>query len=235
MTRIIEDEEQGEYPPQPENVVQATVSSKSINNPENIKTFTDYFIVGTVPEYIDLGVEEVEVCRESGFLATPWCPEREVREFSTLKSSEEDEIQTPQAPEFFCHLHNLDPNTFPPDPFAPFNFNFGKAEVPSLKTMTLEQAVAELTRLGLTVGQIFPHPPDPNFAPNSRDIVISQNPEPGMFLPEGGVVNITVQPYVEPEPDDTTTETEAAVTPVRLDPFIFLYKYYSSLLSRVAS
>jgi len=254
MTRIIEDEDQGEYPPQPENVVQATISTKSLSNPENVKTFTDFFIVGTVPEYIDMGVEEVEVCVQSGYIATPWCPARDLREFSTMVPSEDDEIQTGNAPEFFCHLHNLDPAAFPPNPYEPFNFNFGKAEVPALKNMTLEDAIKALNERNIGIGDIFPHPPDPNFSPTSKDTVISQNPEPGVFLPEGSKVNVTVTPYkapapppappptppspppvTPPDPDPGTTETDVVATPVRLDTFSFILKYYSSLLSRVAS
>jgi len=202
MTRIIEGEDQGEYPPQPENVVLATVSTKATSNPDSMKTFTDYVIVGTAPEYIDMGVEEVEICSETGYLATPWCPATELKEFSTIKQVVEDDedYENTGAPEFFCHMHNLDPMAFPPNPAEHFNDKFGKAEVPDLMNMTLEDATAALVKVRLKVGTVYAHPND--FTPGPLDIVVSQNPEPGEWMPEGAPVNITVKenPVLPPVP-----------------------------------
>ena len=192
MTRVIEGEDQGEYPPQPDNVVSATVSTLKIGSQKNAMTLTDYFIAGTVPEFIDLGVVETEVCRETGYLATPWCPKTKMKEFSTigLKPGEGKGNGNTGPPEFFCHMHNLDPAAFPPNPDEHFNDEFAQARVPDLIGKTLNKAKSELKKAKLKVGDVFTYPD--TFKPKNKDIVISQNPAPGELIPEGSSVNITV-------------------------------------------
>ena len=256
MTRITEGEDQGEFPPQPENVVSATVSSRPMNNPDSVKTFTDYFIVGTVPEFIDLGVEEVEVCAETGYLATPWCPHKETREFSTMPPPEEEGLETETVPKYFCFMHNLDPAQFPPDPNQQFNYNFGKIMVPNLVGSTVGNSIAALTDLNLRIGEIFTSPPN-SFAPSVDDIVISQSPPAGEMIPENSMVNITIEkapapppppppPIPEPSEPETTGLVTASIvkynTPGSISPgiqnknlLLLLVKNYSPLRSSVAS
>jgi len=220
MTRITDGEDQGQFPPQPANVVSATVSSRS-SNPDNVKTFTDYFIAGTVPDYVDMGVEEVEICSDTGYLATPWCPHREIKSFSTLPQPEDSDITTEQAPTYYCYLHNLDPATYPPNPDELFNYDFGKTTVPDLTNLTLGQTMSALEASNLKVGEIFTYPQGA-FTPTTTDIVVSQNPAPGSMLPEGSVVNITVQqavappapPPVDPGTDPGTDPTDPGATGV---------------------
>jgi len=251
MTRIIEGEDQGEYPPQPENVVSATVSTKPSSNPEKAKTYTDYFIVGTVPQYIDLGVEELEICSETGYLATPWCPVTELKEYSTIKQvSEDEDYENTGPPEFYCHMHNLDPQSFPPNPYEEFNSNFGKAEVPVLVGLTIEEALDLLTGINLRLGDIFTNPGA--FTPKPGDLIISQNPPPGAYINEGATINITVEeapapppppvvppvvPPVNPGPGNQSTITgqAAAVMAHRLNPVLFSVVYYIGQAFTVAS
>jgi penicillin-binding protein 1A len=195
MTRIIEGEDQGEYPGPPDNVVQATVSTVS-SNPNNQKTFTDYFIAGTVPEKIDLGVEELDICAETGYLATPWCPNHEIREFSTLNTTDENGLaQASQAPTYYCHLHNLDPGQYPPNPAENFNYDFGKSNLPDLRGMAIDTAIAELGKIKLSIGEQFV---DPNYSQTPAGVVVSQNPDPGTLLPEGSLVNVTISRGPDP-------------------------------------
>jgi hypothetical protein len=189
MTRIIEGEEQGEYPPMPDNVVQATVPTSATNDPELPGSYTDYFIVGTIPEKVDFGIEEADVCIESGYLATPWCEAHEFRKFSSLKPKEGEEFMGQTVPEYYCQLHNLDPGTFPPNPFEAFNNDFGKSTVPKLTELSFEDAVAALNGVKLIIGEKFE---DTNYSAIPAGQVISQNPIPGTLLPWNSAVNVTV-------------------------------------------
>jgi penicillin-binding protein 1A len=189
MTRLIEGEEQGEYPPQPQNVVQATVFTGVTNDPELPESYTDYFIEGTVPEKVDFGIEEVDVCSESGYLATPWCEYHELRKFSTAKPKEGEEFLVINAPTFYCHLHNLDPAQFPPNPLEEFDNNFGKSKVPDLVGLSYEDAVAKLNSVHLVIGEKFV---DENWSSVPAGYVISQNPAPGKKLEWNFAVNVTV-------------------------------------------
>ncbi|MDR1272049.1 MAG: transglycosylase domain-containing protein [Clostridiales Family XIII bacterium] len=96
MSQCVSGEDQGAFPALPENVVKASVSGT-----------TDYFFKDLVPEKLDmpLGDTEVDICLDTGLLATPWCPNHEVR---TMPRSE--------APEYHCNRHNLDPGAFPVAP-----------------------------------------------------------------------------------------------------------------------
>jgi penicillin-binding protein 1A len=189
MTRIIEGEEQGEYPAAPENVIQATVSTKPTNNPANQKTYTDYFLAGTVPEFLDLGVEEVEVCSNSGYLATEWCPNREMKQFSTLTDIDAEGMETPHAPEHYCYLHNLNTELYPIAPGM-----HPHTQVPNLSGMTLEQAQATLGSANLIFGESFPE----FSATVPEGQVFSQNPTPGEWLPQGFKVNVTISKGANP-------------------------------------
>ncbi|GHU64051.1 hypothetical protein AGMMS49983_09010 [Clostridia bacterium] len=190
MTRVIEGEEQGEYPPKPDNVVQATVSTGLSNNPDLPGSYTDYFIDGTIPDKIDFGIEEADICAESGYLATPWCENHELRKFSTAKPKEGEEyLPGSVLPEYYCPLHNLDPNTFPPNPYEAFNNDFGKSQVPNLIGLSYEDAITALNNLKLVIGERFI---DPNWSQVPAGQVISQNPLPGVKLDWNSLVNVTV-------------------------------------------
>jgi penicillin-binding protein 1A len=195
MTRIIEGEEQGEYPPKPDNVVQATVQTGMTNDPELPASYTDYFIVGTVPEMVDFGIIELDVCGESGYLATPWCENHGPQKFSTAKPKEGEEYHGQAAPEFYCQLHNLDPAAFPPNPYEVFNSDFGKSTVPDLRNLSYTDAVAELNARRLVIGEKFVAD---GWSAIPADTVIDQNPAPGGKLPWNSVINVTVSKGPDP-------------------------------------
>ncbi|MDR3304878.1 MAG: transglycosylase domain-containing protein [Clostridiales Family XIII bacterium] len=183
MSRVVEGDDQGSFPEKPENVVVATVSGH-----------TDYFIAGTVPEKIDYGVEEVDICIDSGFRATPWCPNHELRKFSTLNAKSQEELDSNKAPEFYCNLHNLDSAQFPNDPNTPIDVNFGKKEVPNLVGKSLTEAQNDLIAIGLKIGTIK-QAYSPTVAAN---IVLTQDYAAGAFLDAETAVNITISKGPDP-------------------------------------
>jgi penicillin-binding protein 1A len=93
----------GSFPTQPSNVVRATVSGIS-----------DLYIRGTVPENLAYGNEEVEICSDSGYLATPWCKNTESKKYNSLNGSGGDESSLP--PEFYCWMHNINVGLYPISP-----------------------------------------------------------------------------------------------------------------------
>ncbi|MDR0850856.1 MAG: transglycosylase domain-containing protein [Clostridiales Family XIII bacterium] len=108
MTRIMEGQDPGEFSSAPTNVQRVTVSGLS-----------DYVIIGTAPEKIIFGSEEVAVCNESGYLATPWCSLYAVYQFNPFANPEEPQEPNTiigQAPEFYCWMHNQAPGQYPIDP-----------------------------------------------------------------------------------------------------------------------
>ncbi|SFE39231.1 penicillin-binding protein 1A [Peptostreptococcaceae bacterium pGA-8] len=89
---------QGSYPSAPSNVT-------SVNG--------EYYIVGTEK---NLGkysgkLKKVMICEDTGFLATPDCPNQIEKEFD-----EDDEEEAKKIPTYYCHKHNPDPKQFPIDP-----------------------------------------------------------------------------------------------------------------------
>jgi penicillin-binding protein 1A len=109
MRQIVAGQEGGSFPGPPSNVVSLTVSGQ-----------TDYFISGTQPEKIMYGSEEVEICLDTGYRATPWCKNKELRKYDALNGGGAG--GTP--PEFFCHLHNINPGQFPIDPSQQLDTTF---------------------------------------------------------------------------------------------------------------
>jgi penicillin-binding protein 1A len=108
MRQIVAGQEGGSFPEPPSNVVRTSVSG-----------LTDYFIRGTEPEKIMFGSETVDICLDSMYRATTWCPNQEPREFNMLNG---DGGSTP--PEFYCHLHNINPGQFPIDPSESLDTTF---------------------------------------------------------------------------------------------------------------
>jgi penicillin-binding protein 1A len=99
MTQVMEGREVGEYPEKPDDVVEERVSG-----------MTDYFIEGTKPEYVSSGSSSAEVCTDSGYLATPWCPDTEKKTFSHVNGG------SSSKPRYYCNLHNTNPGKYPIDP-----------------------------------------------------------------------------------------------------------------------
>ena len=183
MTQIYQGMDPGQFPAQPANVVNATVDGMS-----------DIFLKGTVPTSIP-GQQEVDVCADSGYLATPWCPNTETKKFGTLNSMTAIDTSQPNqtAPTYYCNLHNLDPSQFPIDPNVQLDTNFGKIKTPNLAGQSQTAAQKALTDAGLVVGQVLQA-----FNDAAANTVLSQNPAPGTMLAKGSAVNMTVSRGPDP-------------------------------------
>jgi penicillin-binding protein 1A len=110
MTRVYEGLEPGEYPAQPYNIVSSSVGGMS-----------DIFFDGRVPSALTYGMK---ICAESGFLATPWCPETTYANYGFLNSTSSYDPNNPDAagtgvPVWYCGIHNEDPAKYPIDPTPP--------------------------------------------------------------------------------------------------------------------
>ena len=113
----------GTYSKRPSNVVTATIDMKTgqLATPETKKKRTEYFTKGTQPTKASTVSEvTVTICSESGYLATPDCPDTyEVsgyKEDGIVKDEDGNEL-----PHYYCNLHNPDAETYPPDPNVDFN------------------------------------------------------------------------------------------------------------------
>lgn len=117
----------GSYPAAPSNVTSATIDTKSGLLPTTLSELdsrgtlrSEYFIAGTVPTEYDNVHTYVNICTESGYLATPWC----------ITSTSAFGVKRPyfvdpsvadisyEVPHYYCGLHNLDTATYAVDPNA---------------------------------------------------------------------------------------------------------------------
>lgn len=97
----------GEYSGRPSNVITASVNGR-----------TDYFTKGTEKNAGTNGkFTEVPICKDTGLLATPDCPNVETRSgymiSSTDSSSTSSVVST--LPNTYCYMHNTDPSKYPID------------------------------------------------------------------------------------------------------------------------
>lgn len=102
----------GSFPKAPSNVTSMTVDAygggRIDENAElaGVPTRTEYFISGTQPKGgPPVEIQEVTICLDTGFLATPGCPNP-----GKAHASAED------APKFYCPVHNPNPDGYPVDP-----------------------------------------------------------------------------------------------------------------------
>lgn len=86
----------------------AGLPNKSMRMPSNVVASDvgggkiDYFIKGTQSKLkLAPPTEEVEICQDSGYLATPWCPHK-------VKKALEINL----IPHYYCHIHNADPGSY---------------------------------------------------------------------------------------------------------------------------
>lgn len=106
----------GTYSSRPSNVVSAKIDTTTgqLATGESKKIRTEYFTAGTAPTKASVPDISVTVCSESGYLATPYCPD------TYSKSGYSGEVTTDEngkeLPQHYCNLHNTDPETYPIDP-----------------------------------------------------------------------------------------------------------------------
>ena len=116
----IDDAKGGNYSKRPENVVQVEIDTKSgmLATEDSTSTRDEYFTVGTAPTEAGTLNTTVEVCSDSGYLATPGCPETE-SEFGMLRPyvpNEKVKDIKDELPHYYCNEHNVNPEVYPVDP-----------------------------------------------------------------------------------------------------------------------
>ncbi|MBE6032695.1 MAG: PBP1A family penicillin-binding protein [Clostridiales bacterium] len=140
MEQIHVDLEPAEFPENPGNVVSVTVDTISGKLPTALSAMDarstvkpEFFIKGTEPTEEDDAHVIATVCTDSGYLATPYCVNRETKvlsdrpEGSVTKIKFKDpkkgtveyvveDIQY-EKPDYYCHLHNTDVLLYPTDPY----------------------------------------------------------------------------------------------------------------------
>ena len=111
----------GSYPSAPSNVVSAKIDTKSgllATEASGSHTRTEYFTSGTQPTEADTAHKTADICKDSGYLATPSCDNTEsksgiVRPYipNTKVGDYKNEL-----PHYYCNQHNPDPKEYPADP-----------------------------------------------------------------------------------------------------------------------
>jgi penicillin-binding protein 1A len=130
--------------PTADNIISVTIDTKSGKLPSELSALdprgtvrSEFFVNGTQPVEIDDVHVYATVCAESGYLATPYCPNpvSQVR----IRRPEGSVIYYEGAgvadigyevPRYYCHLHNLDPIMYPIDPSQTLDTTFVLPELP---------------------------------------------------------------------------------------------------------
>ncbi|NLY71239.1 MAG: hypothetical protein GX076_06130, partial [Clostridiales bacterium] len=126
------------FPPKPDNVISVQVDTISGLLPSELSALdprgtvrSEYFVKGTEPTKVDDMHVEVTICNSSGYLATPFCFNRETKvmvrrpEGSVLSYGNHVVADINyEAPRYYCNLHNLDPTAYPIDPDVQLDPNF---------------------------------------------------------------------------------------------------------------
>lgn len=110
----------GTYSKRPSDVVTATIDTKTgqLATSSTKKKRTEYFTKGTQPTKAAVSEVSVTVCSESGYLATPNCPDTYTKTGYATETPVDEEGN--ELPHYYCNLHNPDAETYPPDPDVPF-------------------------------------------------------------------------------------------------------------------
>ena len=118
--------------PSADNVESIAVDTKSGKLPSELSALdprgtviNEFFVKGTAPVEVDDIHVSVRICSDSGYLATPYCPNVETK---VLINRPEGSVTTYgdmtvgdiayEAPDYYCNLHNPDPSSYPIDPNA---------------------------------------------------------------------------------------------------------------------
>ena len=124
--------------PTSSDVVTATIDTKSGKLPSSISALdtrgtvrSEYFAPGTVPVETDDIHVSVKICLDTGYLATPFCPNTATRVMVRRPSGSVvsagnytvGDINF-EAPSYYCNEHNIDTATYPIDPKKTINSDF---------------------------------------------------------------------------------------------------------------
>ena len=107
----------GTYSAKPSNVISVQIDTKSgmlATDASGKHSRTEYFTKGTQPTETDTLHQTANVCTESGFMATPSCPDYDevsgiLRPYTPNKRVADLDAELPH---YFCNLHNPDPDVY---------------------------------------------------------------------------------------------------------------------------
>lgn len=110
----------GSYSSRPNNVVSATVDTQTglLASENSSHTRREYFTSGTQPTDSSKEYKKVEICTESGYLATPSCPSTKEKSGIMRSWSPSSKVRDKknELPHYYCNLHNPDPDSYPVEP-----------------------------------------------------------------------------------------------------------------------
>lgn len=127
MKRVHEGIAAGSFAPAPSNVISVAIDTKSGRLPSELSALdprpegtvrNEYFIKGTEPTTTDNVHVAVEICGDSGYLATPYCPNRISKVFVKRPYAADPKVGDIgyEQPFYYCNLHNPNVNLYPIDP-----------------------------------------------------------------------------------------------------------------------
>ncbi|MBQ4651023.1 MAG: transglycosylase domain-containing protein [Firmicutes bacterium] len=116
----IDDAKGGKYSKRPENVIQVEIDTKSgmLATEDSSSTRSEYFTTGTQPTEAGSLSVTVEICEDSGYLATPGCPyvETDTGIMRPYVPNEKVKDIKNEVPHYYCNEHNVNPEVYPVDP-----------------------------------------------------------------------------------------------------------------------
>lgn len=132
MKRVHEGIETGSFPTAPPNVISLAIDTKSGRLPSELSAMdsrpggtvrNEYFIRGTQPTTTDNVHVAVDICEESNYLATPFCPHAVSKVFVKRPYTVDPSVGdiAYEQPSYYCNLHNPNPMVYPIDPNAVYN------------------------------------------------------------------------------------------------------------------
>lgn len=184
----------------PNNIVRATIclDSGRAATDECTRTYTEEFVSGTVPGKCD-GHKKVEICKETGKLATEYCPEKEEKTYlSTPEKEVNPNWKTSAGNKYKEITETCDKHTEETMTIAVTNV-LGKTEA---------EAKTALTGLNVVVEYA-------SDTTQADGIVLEQSVAEGTKLKKGENITLTVnkiEPVTPQEPQEPTTPEEP-VTP----------------------
>ena len=117
----VEGAQGGSYSERPSNVVQVKIDTKSgmlATEASGSNVRNEYFTQGTQPTEEDTMHKTVDICADSGYLATPSCPNVTSKSGIMRPYVPSDSVRdkSSELPHYYCNLHNPDPDTYPAEP-----------------------------------------------------------------------------------------------------------------------
>lgn len=112
----IPDVASGTYSGKPSNVISVSIDTKSgmlATEASGKDATTEYFTSGTQPSEPDTLHQIAEVCEDSGYLATPSCPNVKTQTGIVRPYVPNKKVNKSELPHYYCNLHNPDPNIYP--------------------------------------------------------------------------------------------------------------------------